>query len=109
AVRRGPDGGARLGAVSHGRGYWLERVTLDGEDGEVGGSECLHPVRRGHPGRERTLGRPDLEAALAQRGERRSAGEARDLVAGARQLSAVVGAHRPGAQAADFHAVTRLL
>src|SRR2546422_1052733 len=81
----------------------LERVTLDGEEGEVGGSERLHPVRSGHTRLERALRRPDLEAALAQRREGGSAGEARNLMAGARELSAVVGAHRAGAQHHDFH------
>jgi len=64
--------------------------------------ERLTVVGRGHVCVKRALGRPDLEAARAQRGERFATGEAGDVVTDARELAAVVAAHGPGTQTTIF-------
>ena len=102
AVEKGKDGRTILGGLSDDRSDRIERITLDAEDREVGRGEIIGAVG----GRDlyycRSLRRSDLQATTADRGQILSARVERDIVSCARQLPAVIGADRAGAEHYDF-------
>ena len=108
SVEERHNGGALFGDPSHDGRDVSEGIALDGEDGELRGPELLDAVRRGHARPKRSiLGHPNLEAALANRREARASGEAGNLMSHARELSAVVGSDRAGAEHHDLHRAPR--
>ena len=102
AVEKGKDRRSLLGGLSDRRSDRIERITFDAEDREVCGAELVGAICGRDLHHRRSLTRSDLQATTADRGQILAARVERDIVSRPRQLPAVIGADRAGAEHYDF-------